>query len=299
MPNNLLGTGFVRKSSTATVCKSSCLGFWTRLWGVKCIILLVLYQKAKEWLDCYAKATDADCFTCGSGIERQLVPVLDFFPCTGLNLKLSESRQISAPGTVPMHFPVGAAPPFVSRRPVCLRGGLTHSFTAVQPHHLSSSLWQASLSHPTCPFSTFSKTHTHASCLAPHCEVLPVSNAEYFINVFIRWGDNADEGVGFDCCNTPHCLICRSRPLEWQIHREGGWLSKISNHIKSLKPIRKELFMDVFLYILEDLMNVWKEVDSWKQEAILTQPHSFSEGGNVLDVAEPHIVRMKAFKSGY
>lgn len=40
-------------------------------------------------------------------------------------------------------------------------------------------------------------------------------------------------------------------------------------------------------------------VDSWKQEAILTLPHSFSEGGNVLDVAEPHIVRMKAFKSGY
>lgn len=57
--------------------------------------------------------------------------------------------------------------------------------------------------------------------------------------------------------------------------------------------------MDVFLYILEDLMNVWKEVDSWKQEAILTQPHSFSKGGNVLDVAEPHIVRMKAFKSRY
>lgn len=74
--------------------------------------------------------------------------------------------QISAPGTVLLYFPVSLPvsrlllPPLPPRSvSICLKGWLTHSFTAMQAHHLSSSQWQ----DPPPP-----PTHTHARTQTPY-----------------------------------------------------------------------------------------------------------------------------------
>lgn len=154
---------------------------------------------------------------------------LFFISCTGLNSRLLESSRsrFQHRGQFPCISPSPSTPLLLHlpQACVCLKGGLTHSFTAMQPHHLSSSQWQASPPHHPPP--SFNPSKTRTSSAGPH-RVLAVSLAANSVYLFIHRGDNADEGVTLDRCNAPHCLICRSRPLERETHGGGGWLLYVS-----------------------------------------------------------------------
>lgn len=159
-------------------------------------------------LTCYIPTSDTSCFRCGSGIKKTVSLYFGFFFFFLSFLHWAEHEavtmqplQISAPGTVPMHFSVSlllsrllllhpppppSPPPSASCKPVSiwLKGGLTHSFTAMQPHHQSSSQWQASTPHSQQPFNPFYQTHPSSVTTLSMVCCLGGSRIHLFMHVF-------------------------------------------------------------------------------------------------------------------
>lgn len=120
--------------------------------------------------------------------------------CTELNMKLLQcSRyrfqhrgQFPCISLSPSFCPASSSctppspPPSASCKPVSvwLKGGLTHSFTAMQPHHQSSSQWQASTLHSQQPFNPFYQTHPSSVTTLSMVCCLGGSRIHLFMHVF-------------------------------------------------------------------------------------------------------------------
>lgn len=158
-------------------------------------------------LTCYIPTSDTSCFRCGSGIKKTVSLYFGFFfsfslSCTGLNMKLLQCSRYRfqhrgqfpcislspsfCPASSSCPPPPPSPPPSASCKPVSiwLKGGLTHSFTAMQPHHQSSSQWQASTPHSQQPFNPFYQTHPSSVTTLSMVCCLGGSRIHLFMHVF-------------------------------------------------------------------------------------------------------------------